>query len=100
MKDEYAEALNIVDVRKPTEYQSEHIEDATNVALDYINENMGDLQRDTTYHIHCAGGYRSVIMASILKARGFDKLVNIPGGFKALAQTDLKKTDYVCPSTL
>ena len=94
------EALNIVDVRKPTEYQSEHVEGAQNVALDYINKEMDQLDRHTRYHLHCAGGYRSVIMASILKARGYEQLVNVAGGFKAIAQTDIKKTNYVCPSTL
>lgn len=92
--------INIVDVRKPSEYQSEHIVDASNVPLDYINEQMDQLDKNTTYHLHCAGGYRSMIMASILKARGYDKLIDVAGGFTAIAQTDIDKTTYVCPSTL
>jgi len=92
--------INIVDVRKPSEYQSEHIVDASNVPLDYINEQMDQLNKDTTYHLHCAGGYRSMIMASILKARGYEKLIDVAGGFTAIAKTDIDKTSYVCPSTL
>lgn len=92
--------LNVVDVRKPTEYLSEHIEGATNVALDYISENMDQLDKDKMYHIHCAGGYRSMIAASILKSRGYHNLIDIQGGFKAIAETSIPKTEYVCPTTL
>lgn len=77
-----------------------HLEDAQHFSLDFINENMNAISRDKTYHIHCAGGYRSVIAASILKARGFHNLVDIAGGFGAIKKTDLKTTDFVCPSTL
>ncbi len=93
-------SINIVDVRKPSEYQSEHVVDAINAPLDYVNEQMEKLEQDSTYYMHCAGGYRSMIMASILKARGYENLVDIAGGFKAIAETDLEKTAYVCPSTL
>ncbi|NRB61124.1 MAG: MBL fold metallo-hydrolase [Winogradskyella sp.] len=95
-----AEKLNILDVRKDGEYQSMHLEDAQHFALDYINNQMNEVDRDKTYHIHCAGGYRSVIAASILKARGFHNLVDIAGGFGAIKKTDLKTTNFVCPSTL
>ena len=56
---------------------------------------MSQLNRDEQYVVHCAGGYRSVIAASILKARGFDKVVNILGGYKALVETNLPRTEYV-----
>ncbi|MGJ8593960.1 MAG: MBL fold metallo-hydrolase [Aquaticitalea sp.] len=92
--------LNILDVRKDGEYASTHLEGAQHFALDFINQNMNQVDKDKTYHIHCAGGYRSVIAASILKARGFDKLVDIAGGFGAIKETDLPMTDFVCPSTL
>ncbi|WP_179008639.1 MBL fold metallo-hydrolase [Winogradskyella forsetii] len=95
-----AENLNVLDVRKDGEYQSMHLEDAQHFSLDFINENMNDIDKDKTYYVHCAGGYRSVIAESILKARGFDKLVDIAGGFGAIKETDLKTTDFVCPSTL
>ncbi|WP_460218377.1 MBL fold metallo-hydrolase [Psychroserpens sp. MEBiC05023] len=92
--------INILDVRKDGEYASMHLENAQHFALDYINEQMNAVSKDKTYHIHCAGGYRSVIAASILKARGFHNLVDIAGGFGAIKNTDLPTTDFVCPSTL
>src|SRR5690606_28161033 len=95
-----SKAVNILDVRKDGEYTSKHLEGAQHFALDDINQNMNDVDKDKEYHIHCAGGYRSVIAASILKARGFDKLVDVAGGFGAIEETDLPITDFVCPSTL
>lgn len=92
--------LNVVDVRKPGEYQAEHVQDAANIPLDYINENMEKWKNDQKYHVHCAGGYRSMIAVSILKSRGFHNVVDIKGGFKAISQTKIPTTDYVCPSTL
>ncbi len=92
--------LNILDVRKDGEYESSHLEDAQHFALDFINENMNEVDRNKTYYVHCAGGYRSVIAASILKARGFHNLVDVAGGFAAIKNTGLKTTDFVCPSTL
>jgi rhodanese-related sulfurtransferase len=92
--------LHVLDVRKPGEFSAEHVDGAVNLPLDYINNNMEKVDKETEYHIHCAGGYRSMIFASILKARGFDKLVDIQGGFKAIQQTAIPVTDYVCPSTL
>jgi hydroxyacylglutathione hydrolase len=94
------QALNVLDVRKSNEYKSEHVIDATNFPLDNINDNIEVLDRDKTYHIHCAGGYRSMITSSILKARGFHNLVEIAGGFEAIAETAVPKTSFVCPSTL
>lgn len=92
--------LTILDVRKPSEFQAEHVENAQNFPLDYINDNFDELDADQEYHVHCAGGYRSVIAASIMKSRGIHKLVDIAGGFKAISETDIPTTDYVCPSTL
>jgi len=94
------ENINILDVRKDGEYKSSHLENAQHFALDYINTKMDEVSKDKTYHIHCAGGYRSVIAASILKARGYHNLVDIAGGFGAIKKTDLPTTDFVCPSTL
>jgi glyoxylase-like metal-dependent hydrolase (beta-lactamase superfamily II)/rhodanese-related sulfurtransferase len=93
-------SIHILDVRKDGEFASSHLETAQHFALDYINDQMDKVDRDTTYYVHCAGGYRSVIAASILKARGFHNLIDIAGGFGAIKQTDLPVTDYVCPSTL
>lgn len=91
---------SVVDVRKPSEYLSEHVEEAKNLPLDTINEHMEEFSKEKTQYLHCAGGYRSVIAASILKARGFENIVNIEKGFKGISETDVPRTDYVCPSTL
>ena len=92
--------INVLDVRKKSEFLSEHVIDTYNLPLDNLNSNMNELNKETTYHVHCAGGYRSVIFISILKSRGFDKLVDIAGGFNAINETSVAKTEYVCPSTL
>ncbi len=89
----------VFDVRKKSEYQSEHIEDANNVPLGFINDHLAEFNKDQMF-IHCAGGYRSVIAASILKSRGIHNLTNIEGGFNAIKETNVNTTDYVCPSTL
>ena len=94
------ESLNILDVRKPSEWEAEHLEGVPNLPLDYLNDHMDEIDANQTYYAHCAGGYRSVIFNSILKARGYHNIVDIAGGFKALAATELPKTNYVCPSTL
>ena len=92
--------VSIFDVRKSTEYLSEHIEGANNTPLDFLNNHLAEYPQDKPFYIHCAGGYRSVIAASILKSRGIHNLIDVAGGFKAIAETTLPKTDYVCPSTL
>ncbi|MDP5081648.1 MAG: MBL fold metallo-hydrolase [Winogradskyella sp.] len=92
--------LNVLDVRKDGEYLSSHLENVQHFSLDFINEKMSEVTKDKTYYLHCAGGYRSVIAASILKARGFNNLIDIAGGFGAIQKTDLPTTDFVCPSTL
>ncbi|MFD2515140.1 rhodanese-like domain-containing protein [Pontibacter locisalis] len=92
--------INIIDVRKPGEYQAEHLETAVNKPLDFLNEHLAELPKDETLYIHCAGGYRSMIAASILKARGYDMLIDVQGGYKAISETNLPRTNFVCPSTL
>ena len=77
-----------------------HLDHAQHFSLDFINDKMNEVDKNKTYHVYCAGGYRSVIAISILKARGFDKLIDISGGFGAIKKTDLPTTDFVCPSTL
>jgi len=83
--------ITIVDVRRPSEYAASHVDGAENIPLDYINDYMSKFRKDKTMYLHCAGGYRSVIAASILKARGYDNLVNVEGGFSAISQTSVKK---------
>jgi hydroxyacylglutathione hydrolase len=92
--------LNVLDVRKPGEFDAEHVVGATNFPLDFINENMDKINSNSEYHIHCAGGYRSMIAVSILKSRGIHSIVDIRGGFKAITETEAPTTAYVCPSTL
>jgi len=87
--------LNLLDVRKESEYNAQHIVDAQNFPLDFINKNMSEIDRDKKYYVHCAGGYRSMIATSILRSRGFENLVNIQGGFKALSETNVPMTEYV-----
>lgn len=95
------EPVNILDVRKKSEYQSEHIENVENLPLDFINEAMSQIDKNKTYYVHCAGGYRSMIFTSILRARGYDKLIEVKGGYKAIKDSGkFKLTDYVNPTTL
>jgi hydroxyacylglutathione hydrolase len=93
--------INILDARKKSEYQSEHIIDAENVPLDFINDSMMQIDKNKKYYVHCASGYRSMIFTSILKARGFNNLIDIKGGFKAIKESGkFIISEYVCPSTL
>lgn len=93
--------LEVLDVRKNSEFLSEHVLGAENAPLDYINESMSKVNKDKTYYVHCAGGYRSMIFVSILKARGFENLIDVKGGFAAIKDSgDIKVSDYVCPTTL
>ncbi len=91
----------VVDVRKESEYKSEHIVDAENAPLDFINDSMLKLDKNKTYFVHCAGGYRSMVFNSILRARGYDNLIDVNGGFKAIKESGkFTITDYVCPTTM
>lgn len=90
----------IFDVRKKSEYLSEHLIDAVNVPLNEINNHLAVFPKDKKFVLHCAGGYRSMIAASILKQRGWDNFVDVIGGFTEIKNTNLLKTDYVCPTTL
>lgn len=93
--------LNILDVRKKSEHFSEHIIGSENIALDYINEHIAEVSKDKTYYVHCAGGYRSMIFNSILRARGYDNLIDVQGGFKAIKESGkFNISDYVCPTTM
>jgi rhodanese-related sulfurtransferase len=90
----------VVDVRKKSEFDSEHVIDALNVPLNEINNHLSEIPKDKPFIVHCAGGYRSMIAASILKQRGWDNFVDVVGGFKDIAKTEVPKTEYVCPTTL
>ncbi len=94
-KEKYNAKLNVLDVRKPSEYEGGHVANVENKPLDFINDWTVELSPKNTYYIHCAGGYRSMITASILKARGFENLVNIAGGYSEIAKTDIPKSNLV-----
>lgn len=94
------ESVKVIDVRKPTEFLAQHVVGAVNFPLDYVNKNMDRLDRNTNYHLHCLGGYRSMIMASILKSRGFHQVVDIQKGWRAIEPSAVPTTDYVCPTSL
>lgn len=91
--------LPIIDVRKPGEFEAEHLELASSLPLDFINDNFTSYPKSERIVLHCAGGYRSMIAASILKSRGYHDLVDIIGGYGALSKTSLSKTNFVCPTT-
>ncbi|WP_314060575.1 MBL fold metallo-hydrolase [Empedobacter brevis] len=90
----------IVDVRKETEYATEHINDAYSKPLASINDWINGIDPTKHFYLHCAGGYRSMIAASILQARGYRNFTEIEGGFDAIAQTSIPKTDFVCQSKI
>lgn len=91
--------INVLDVRKTSEYEAHHMEGVQNVPLDYVNERFSEIDPNKTYYVHCLGGYRSVIFESILKARGYHNLIDIDGGFRAIEQnTDIELTNFTCSS--
>lgn len=94
-------AAPVFDNRKPGEYTSEHLEIADHAPLDFINDSMLKIPKEGPVYIHCAGGYRSMIFASILRARGWDNLIDVKGGFKAIKESGhFATTDFVCPTKL
>lgn len=88
----------VIDVRKESEYAAEHVEDAYSKPLAYINDWIKDINPDQHFYMHCLGGYRSMIAASILQARGYHNFTEIEGGFNAITKTELPRTDYICQS--
>jgi len=86
----------IIDVRKETEYEAEHIQDAYNKPLAFINDWISKIDDTQHFYMHCAGGYRSMIAASILHARGIRNFTEVGGGYNAIAKTDIPRTDFVC----
>ncbi|UHO36926.1 MBL fold metallo-hydrolase [Chryseobacterium capnotolerans] len=88
--------VKIIDVRKENEYAAEHVNEAYSKPLAYINEWINEIHPEEHFYLHCAGGYRSMMAASILQARGFRNFTEIEGGFKAIASTGVPKSDFVC----
>jgi glyoxylase-like metal-dependent hydrolase (beta-lactamase superfamily II)/rhodanese-related sulfurtransferase len=93
-------AGTVLDVRKASEYASEHVQGVANFPLDYLLTNLSKIDPDQTYTLHCLGGYRSLIASSIFKARGISQVTHVTGGFKAIKQAAVALTDYICPTTL
>ena len=94
------ESALVFDVRKPGEFASEHIEIAESTPLDFLNNHISEFPKKKKFYVHCAGGYRSVIAASILKARGFHNVIDVSGGYAAVRKTTIQRTVAVCPSTV
>ena len=91
----------VFDVRKPGEYNSEHIENVPSTPLDFLNNHIAAFPKKDDFYLHCAGGYRSVIASSILKARGIHNVIDVAGGYSEIRNTTIKRTNKaVCPSTL
>jgi hydroxyacylglutathione hydrolase len=90
----------VFDVRKNGEFVAEHLDGAISTPLDNLNDHLTAFPKEENFYVHCEGGYRSVITSSILKSRGYHNITDIAGGYEALKKTNLKRTDYVCPTTL
>ncbi|AWG27008.1 MBL fold metallo-hydrolase [Flavobacterium kingsejongi] len=90
--------LPVVDARKPGEFSAEHVENALNIPLDFVNEHLHEIPQGQDFYLHCAGGYRSVIMASILKSRGYHNIINVEKGISGIRNEGMPLTQFVCPS--
>ena len=88
----------IFDVRKVSEFEAEHLTEGKNTPLDFLNDHLAEFPKDETFYVHCAGGYRSVIAASILKSRGIHNLIDVAGGFSAIKKAGMETTNFVCQS--
>lgn len=100
LKEKIETKISVFDVRKSGEYTAEHIVDVPSTPLDFINEHIVEFPKEDAFYVHCAGGYRSVIAVSILKSRGYHNVINVLGGFDAIKKTEIKTTNFVCPSSL
>lgn len=89
-----------LDVRRESEYLSEHVVDVENFPLDFINSNFAEIDTEKEYFLHCETGYRSLVAASIFMANGVDKVTDVRGGMTDIKETQAPLTDYVCPTTL
>ena len=99
-KDRLDNNIPVFDVRKEPEFSAEHVEDAKLTPLDFLNNHLSEFPEKETFYVHCAGGYRSMIAASILKSRGIHNLIDVAGGMASIKEAGILVTDFVCPSTL
>lgn len=90
----------VIDVRKKSEYDSENVIGSINVPLNEINQHLAQFPKEKPFVLYCAGGYRSMIAASILKQRGWNDFVDVVGGFDEMKNTNIEKSEYVCPTTM
>ena len=98
---EFREKQNeVFDVRKPGEFQAEHVDGAQHTPLGNLNDFLSKFPTGEPFYVHCAAGYRSMIASSILKSRGIHNMIDVQGGYEAISDTQIPRTDYVCPSTL
>jgi glyoxylase-like metal-dependent hydrolase (beta-lactamase superfamily II)/rhodanese-related sulfurtransferase len=100
LENKHKENPIIIDVRKQSEFDSEHVVNAINIPLNQINQRFSEIPSEQNFIVHCAGGYRSMIAASILKSRGYHNFVDVEGGMAEILKTATPKTEYVCPTTL
>ncbi|WP_339885691.1 MBL fold metallo-hydrolase [Polaribacter vadi] len=98
--DKIKENAIVFDVRKPGEFESEHVENVPSTPLSFLNDHITEFPKKEDFYVYCGGGYRSVIASSILKARGFHNVIDVAGGYAAIRNTTIKRTATVCPSTL
>jgi hydroxyacylglutathione hydrolase len=92
-------SIKIFDVRKPGEWEAEHLEVSHHLPLDFLNQHMSEIKQEEEYYLHCRSGYRSTIAASILKSRGFSKLINVQASYEEITDTGFKSVDKTCSST-
>ena len=98
--DKIKENAIVFDVRKPGEFESEHVENVPSTPLSFLNDHITEFPKKEDFYVYCGGGYRSVIASSILKARGFHNVIDVAGGYAAIRNTTIKRTATVCSSTL
>jgi len=102
--EQFSEELNansiVIYSRKPGEYDAEHVDNAVNIPSDNVNTRFSEVPTEKDFYLHCAGGYRSVIMSSILKSRGIHNMINVEKGMGGIRNTNVSLTKFVCPSTL
>lgn len=98
--DQYATNPLIIDVRRNSEFNAEHVVDALNIPLNELTAHLASFPKDKPFILYCAGGYRSMIAASILKQKGWHQFTDVIGGFAEISKTQVPKTKYVCPTSL
>ena len=96
----YSKKLNVIDVRKPGEFSGNHVDTAQSIPLSTLSDSMSEISKKKKYYMHCRSGYRSTVAASILKARGYENLVNVQGLFTDIENSKIPTSDFVCPTTL